>query len=197
MMGLMGKQTADKLGEGVVYEDRLPLGWDVSGAPAIEAGSVGEDEHNEKLLSIIASLEALPAESDEGPAADSTELARLDFKLNLLMDLVTQLLSRTTPLPAYRDVSFGARVLSWHLAADEAAPASGERLRISLYLHPEYPKPLILNGHVVAVTDEAEQQAVDVALDGLSETAQDLLEKLIFRHHRRQVAQRRSAADLS
>jgi len=184
----MSDAISDSLGEGIVYEAQLPLAWQVLDDPA--AGSAAGDEHNEMVLGTLESLEALPAASGEGGAA-AAEIARLEFKLDLLMDLVTQLLSRDVPLPAPRAVSLGAHALEFRLGVDETAPTTGEHLQVAVYLHAEYPRPLILRGRVASVAGAAGAQDVAVAFDSLGEAAQDRLEKLIFRHHRRQVAQHR------
>jgi hypothetical protein len=181
----MSDAISDSLGEGIVYQAQLPLAWEV-----LDAAAPAHDEHNEKVLGTLESLEALPAASGEGGTA--TDIARLEFKLDLLMDLVTQLLSREAPLPAPRAVSLGAHALEFRLGEGEAAPATGEHLQIAVYLHAEYPRPLILTGQAATVTGAPGAQDVAVAFDSLGEAAQDRLEKLIFRHHRRQVAQRRA-----
>ena len=127
------------------------------------------------LLRVILAL-------DEYPAEHSEELATLDFKVNIILELLGELLSRQLDLPAPVTLSLGATELMWTSDAD--LPAAGEHIELSIYLHRTFPRPFTLRGQV----SEAQPGSCHVQLDSLPDSLQDMFEKFIFAHHRREVA---------
>jgi len=188
----MTEKVHTSLEEGLVLRDVLPLGWEDA-----DAGSRGElqiaqlNEANESVLRVVALLEEHRSEAGEDHHGGvSTELARLDNKMNMLLDLVNRLLRFHISLPDSVPVVLGVTTLEWE---SKAAPQTGSSITVQLYLHPSYPIPLGLPATVHAVEGQKGHQRVQVTFEGLSEPVRDGLEKLIFRHHRRAVAQARRA----
>ncbi len=176
------------LGEGIIYEDRLRLSWR-------ELTDDPEPTHlarwnlaNEQVLHLVAALEDHHSEPADEQVPQAHELARLDFKVNLLLELVGELLARQLSLPPEREVKLSAQAIQWAEPKATDRPGPGSRVLVALYVHHRLPKPLMLLGETRAA---APGGWVSAELRGVSEGVRDLLEKLIFRHHRRSIAHMR------
>jgi hypothetical protein len=175
------------LGEGLVYEARLPLRWKAL-APSAQAASGAPDGHldeaNAEWLRVLsATQEHGPEHGGEENPELMHEIRRLEFKLDLVLAMVGQMLARQLELPPPVPVRLSAERLEW-LAAD--GPVPGEEIEVELYLLPEYPRPLYLRG--VVESSEEKTGWIRLRFAGLSEPVRDWLERTIFRYHRRQIA---------
>nr|MDQ2696410.1 PilZ domain-containing protein [Pseudomonadota bacterium] len=150
----------------------------------------GLEGANLELLRIVLALDACAADPGDDGSADPPpqDGARLEFKINLLLDLVGQLLARQTAVPEARPLTLLAGGLAWE---DAAPPAVAAMVRIEIFFTPRYPRPLVLHGRVQAVEPAGGGARVQVALLGLSAPVKERLERLIFVRHRRSVAQSR------
>jgi hypothetical protein len=174
------------LGQGLIFEDMLPLTW-VAGALPQGPILARLNADNHQLLSAESTLdevrisEALKEESQ----ALVHELQRLEYKLNILLHLTADLAARASPLPAAQRARLGERGLEWFGAA---APPIGATGLVHIYINPALPQPLKIP---CVVTSERSQDAEHVAqlqFRDMSNAVVDMIEKLIFRHHRRLVA---------
>jgi hypothetical protein len=181
----------EPLGESLVYEDRLPVAWRVLDHPPSPVRMAQLRQQNEKTLNIITVLEDTMLLESQDPGRPSTELQHLDFKLNLVMDLLGQLITEHMQLPAASRMRMNSLAMEWQIPAGVAAPAPGEHLMVQVYLREDYPRPLRLIGKVLGQHQEGQAHWVRVGFEGLGEPVQDQIDKLIFRHHRRQVAHER------
>jgi hypothetical protein len=119
------------------------------------------------------------------------ELQRLEFKLNIVLRLIADLSLRQNALPPAQRVRLSARGLEWFCPDGEHAPGSSGLLH--LYVNPALPQALKLQ---CAVAGERITNSVRVRqfnFVSLSEPVVALLDKLIFRHHRRLIAGSRQA----
>ena len=174
----MHHQTPDSFGTGLVLEDRLPLRWRVAEAPSVAPPL---QLSNEETLRVILSLDEHHVEaSDENPEF-AHEVQRLETKINLILELVSQVLARQLQLPESLPVRLSAQEIEWETAT---APAVGSAVLIEAYVCPRYPRPLFLP----ATVKDSSSGRVRAVFDELGAPVQDLLEKLIFRHHRRLIA---------
>jgi hypothetical protein len=64
-----------------------------------------------------------------------------------------------------------------------------------LYINPALPQPLKISCVAASERDDAGVRVVQLRFAGVSEQVIDMLEKLIFRHHRRLVAGARLASN--
>ena len=179
--------------EGLGYGDALPLGFErlerLPEGPAL-AGILLE---NQQVLVADASLDE-QRPSAEKKSEDEPELAedlqRLEFKVNVLIQLVARLLNRGADLPPARRFRLHAQGLEWRVDDEEVQPGVGlVQLHVSRY----FPQPLVLPGRIRGVHADDEGRWVGFAFEGLSPLVVDLLERLIVRHHRRLVAGTRAA----
>ena len=144
-----------------------------------------------RALDVLERLEALeerPHALDEDPAL-GRELARLERKLDTVLELRGALLDTARPRPPARAVDLRADALTW-TAAPGTAPPVGARGWVELYLA-ELPWPLVLAAEITATGDGGRAEAV---LPDLSDALADALTRLIFRRHRRAVASSRKPA---
>lgn len=180
------------LGDGLIFEESLPVAWS-PGAPADGLLLARLNADNHQLLGAESSLDEVrvhEALKDESPAL-LHELQRLEYKVNILLRLVGDLALRSSGLPAAQRVRMSARALEWF--GEPGSPAGVTGL-LSIYINPALPQPLripcVVAGH--RIVDDS--RATQLRFAGLSEPVVDMLEKLIFRHHRRLVAGARLAA---
>jgi hypothetical protein len=185
----MDTEPTDTLGASLVLEDRLPLRWEAVVEEAEPAVLLHDRRSNEATLRLIFGLDEHRPEIAEDDSAVAQELARLDFKVNLLLDLVGDLVARQLDLPGELAVRISAREIQW---VDAKAPAVGQKCRLHVYLDLRYPRPLTLRGRVVGVEPAPpERHRITLEFDDPGEPVQTWLEKLIFRHHRRGIAEAR------
>lgn len=182
----MEKVSEYPLDQSLAYEGDLALEWRDRDAPA-----AGHLEHlnaaNERTLRLLAVLEEHHSDASEEQASGH-DLARLEFKINLVLELVGGWLAQQRHQPAPMAARLSARALRWRPIA--AAPPVGAAGEAILYLHAALPYPLRLPAVIHSAGD-----VVEARFEGLSETLVELLEKTIFRRHRRQVALTRPARE--
>jgi hypothetical protein len=180
------------LGDGLIFEESLPVAW-VQGALADGLLLTRLNADNHQLLGAESSLDEVrvhEALKDESPAL-LHELQRLEYKVNILLRLVGELALRSSSLPAAQRVRMSARAMEWF---GEAGLETGTTGLLSLYINPALPQPLRIPCVVAGQRIIDDSHATQLRFMGLSEAVVDMLEKLIFRHHRRLVAGARLAA---
>ena len=143
---------------------------------------------NWEHLQVIAGLDDHGPESLDDHPALAQELQRLDFKLNVILDMISRLQGAAGDLPARVPVRLSASHLGFTTTAEIAV---GQMLEIELYLYARYVFPIVLFGTVEGVSADHDVRSVTVRLSALADDAQALYEKSVFRCHRRQVARRR------
>ncbi len=178
---------------GLAYEDTVPLGF--RPLPKLPEGPDLQrlNAENAQVLQADSSLEEYRrVEPREDGEPLFQEIQRLEFKLDVVLRVMGNLLEHQNVVPSRRKFRIYAQGLEWTESASEAAatPAVGTRGIVSLYVNRSLPFPIELPVEVTAVSGQGERN-VRVAFHGLSAHVADLLEKMIFRHHRRLVAEAR------
>lgn len=170
--------------EELAYEDILPLQWRAAAAPIDDLMRRSFMERNLKLLQACAALEehGQPEKNDER-SPHHADIIRLDMKVNLLLELVGQILVASRPRPEAAPVRFNALGATWQHKGN--LPADGSAGVLEIHLREFIVEPLRLSGKVMNVSSEGR---VKVKFDNPGEAVADLIEKLAFRRHRRQVA---------
>jgi hypothetical protein len=173
---------------GLSYEGYLPLAWrEVQAAEETELGKL--NFANSEVLRTLLALETYSGElSDELPEADNQHVARLDFKLNLLLEMVGHLLAHQQVIPEAHALTLTPDTIRWR---DTRAPNPDSLLRIEVYCGLRYPRPLIVYARVMEVAPQPEGCLVVAALQHLGETVREGLQRFIFVQHRRAVSQLR------
>lgn len=156
-----------------------PLAWPVPQAQALALA-----ERNGNALAAIAALEErrVEAADDDNPLVQ--ELRRMDAKLTALVDIVNRLLVPPGTLPAQHLVRFNARgaVLGVEL------PLPGDTILLSLRFEHCRSLPLELPAARELQLDDGR---TFVCFPAMNDALGDAIERLVFRHHRRKVAEAR------
>ena len=174
------------LGDGLIFEELLPVAWTPGAlAEGVQLARFNADNH--QLLGAESSLDEVrvhEALKDESPAL-LHELQRLEYKVNILLRLTAELAMRSSGLPAAEKVRMSSRALEW--SGDHPAQTDATGL-LSVYLNSALPQPLKIPAVVAGQRVANGGRATQFRFMGLSDAVVDMLEKLIFRHHRRLVA---------
>jgi hypothetical protein len=187
----MTDEESRPFGENLVFEDRIPLAWREIERTPPAAQILRTHEANERVLRCLATLDEYHTDSAEEEylhGHGAHDLTRVEFKLNLLLDMMARILVHHMSVPEPVPVRIGATSIQWE---SEQAPSLGHYVGIDVYLNQKYPSPVTLFGVVRAVQPEDGTYRVDVGYKDMSEAVQGWIEKLIFRQHRRLVAQAR------
>lgn len=171
--------------------DVLPVSW-TAGEPLTDPFRLATlDEANLLLLQACVAIEEAPQREkkneDAGPL--SAELARLDLKLNLVLQLLGRLVSREA-LPEATEVTFNALGGTWRPGRGllpRLAPGDTGLLRIQL--RHALPQPLELPARIAAVKGDE----VKLGFTHMPEALVELLQRLAFLRHRRSIAEGRKS----
>lgn len=186
----MTEQENDLFPEGITYDGTMRLSWGPR-ADSPEAGYPAESERNERLLRALLLFQESHRESAEEPGERTADLLRIEAKLDLLFDLVARLIPEELGSDEACPVQLWMTGVSWSTVADQL-PKVGERLWLSLYLDAGIPQPLQLPIRVTGVVRETPGGRVAARLEPLGEPLEDLIGRLIFRQHRRTIAQQKA-----
>ena len=171
----------------LAYHDVLPVQWLTLPSPPDRFELIGLEEANLLLLQACIAVEEHPARDkneDLGPLAG--ELARLDFKLNLVMQLLSTLVAKDRMPPA-TSIDFNGLGATWTCIGKP--PRVGEHGLLRVQLRSSLPQSLELPADVVSV----EGSTAKVRFPALSGAIGELIQKLAFLRHRRQIADVRKA----
>jgi Atypical PilZ domain, cyclic di-GMP receptor len=175
------------LGDGLIFEELLPLEWFPGPLPeGLELARLNADNH--QLLGAESTLEEVrvsEAVSKEESSALIHELQRLEYKLNVLLRLTADLVAQARQLSAPQRVRLSARGLEWFEAP---SLKRGDVGLLHIYINRTLPQPLKIPCGVAGERAQGGTRVAQLVFRDLSDGVVDMLEKLIFRHHRRRVA---------
>lgn len=177
---------------GLACANELPLVWEVVAALPDEERVAALNAGNEALIRSCDSFDELPRTLDDAPEWLPL-LQRLDFKLDLLLELLAQRMQLEEALPPKFALRINAQGILW---TTPEPPAIGNLLRIICYICPTVPRPLIMHGKVVSLEPVPEIDAMSKAgvtrvtaeFLSVSPGLIDAMERMIFRQHRREIA---------
>jgi hypothetical protein len=174
------------LSDTLIYTAQLPVSW----SSRQEGDLLPPADNNAELLHCINLLgEQLHTKKDDELELDSVIL-RVEAKLDMLLGLLSTMLKKELDIPVASDTRLTAMGVEW--VCSETPPGLNDSIWISLYLDPRLPAALQLPARVVSVDSSGSGSIVVCRVSQVEEGVQQLLEKMIFRHHRRQVAMSRS-----
>ncbi|MBK6599801.1 MAG: PilZ domain-containing protein [Proteobacteria bacterium] len=189
-MSFDGRDTIVLFDE-LAYEDVLALAWHPRSKDFDERAAAHLAEQNLRLLQAFDALEehsTVDKPDDASPYAQ--DLARMDFKINLLLDLVGELLAASHTRPRAQSVRFNALGASWSAGTNDVLPAIGAHGLLQLYLRDTLVKPLTLPARIASVDAGGQVRAT---FEMVGELTAEHLEKIVFRNHRRKIAGARVA----
>ena len=167
--------------------EALPVQWRPVAQPLSHGEASRLDESNLLLLQAGVAFEEYPvrdAHDDTGPLA--AELARLDFKINLVLKMLGTLIDGGNA-PAPVPVRFNARGAAWE--SSDAGLKPGSRGVLGIRLLGSLPTSLALEAEI---TDN-DGGTITSRFVHVSPAVSELLQKFCFLKHRRQVAEARSS----
>lgn len=180
---------ADDSAVALTYADRLPVAWEPVAEPMDDTFHARLNHDNLQVLQAVGALEENVAEPDEDEdGATAQALARLDRKVNLLLELVGKLVVENGDLPAAVPMQLGSDRLIWSGSA--LSLERGDTGVAAVYLRASPATPLRLAGRVEGVLGQGDESRYELAYLNLHEPVRNALERLIFRHHRRLIASR-------
>lgn len=186
----MNPDVLQRFEEHIAYEGDLPFAWTPLPQPPGEAELARLHESNLTVLGVAAARDERHRAENAEDGVPPPELAWIDAKLNLLLELVGTLLARERALPPARAVRLNAYGVAWEDAA--AAPAPGTHGIVALHLDACPAVPLRLPGRIAALVPGDLRRVV--LFRELPAPLQEAIERLVFRDHRRRVAGARQAA---
>lgn len=170
--------------EELAYEDVLPIAWKRLNEP-LDPSLIGSyQDRNLRVLQALSALEEHgQLDKPDENAPYHADLMRLDLKMNLILDMVGHLLVASHPRPRPVSIRFNAVGAVWQGYAPH--PEMGSQGVLEIYLRDCIAEPLHLLCRIASVAPDGRIKARFMPL---GEHIADLLEKLAFRKHRRQVA---------
>jgi hypothetical protein len=190
-MGVKRMQTDEKwqqFSERMAYEGSLHIAVD-----SFDRTPDAVARYNERNLHVLRTLASLDERRTEGNGDDDSpimqELQRMDSKINVLLDIVDRLLMPVSLLPPRHVVRFNAVGVS----VPESLLPPGDSLLIRLHFDTCRALPLELPARRGRASGDLH---AFVYFCALSEMVEDGLERFVFCHHRRKVAEARLAAAL-
>ncbi len=169
-----------------------PLNWTALRAEpdAMQRSRLSDSNSHVLQLYMLLGDQAGETPGEEADTA-KLELQRLETKVDYLVDLVSRVAIQHLPLPPATTVQLGGGRVQWQAGA--AVPAIGSLVRIDLFLPPIITQALQLVASIDSVTPDAAGAVVVGRLQLGGGSDADLLDKIIFRCHRREVARRRQS----
>ena len=182
----MNRSQNDAEFDGLALHDFLPLAWEPS--PLSDPAELEHyNQETARALQALALFEEAPKEISTDAVPKGQELLHLEAKVDVLLSLVTRLVSHQQGLPKRHNTVLRADTLEWTGPSAEQA-RTGDTGVIIIYPNPMLPMPFRLAGRVVSTVERAGIKWRLTRFENLSPLVSVGLEKLVFRRHRRQVA---------
>ena len=184
--------SPDPFSEGLSFEDQLPCAIEPRVEPPSLAERVRLNDRNFSLLKTHALEDYQRRDIDYELEGIASEIERIDQKMNLITELLCDLLSAEAQIPA-------PRVLAISMAGLQLLPAPGDAYHkgdwviLNLFLIQGVPRPLKFLATVVPTSAAANLSGdagggLTFSFVDLSDGVSSMLGRLVFRHHRREVA---------
>lgn len=171
----------------LALHDELPVSWEPATGRFDTFTLHGMDEANISLLLACIAVEEQPLrDKNEELTPLAHELARLDYKINLALQLLGRLVSDNKPVEA-RSIRFNALGAEWQMPAPQ--PQVGAQGTLSVRLRGSLPQML----NFAAEITSADGFEVSARYLHLSELSAELIQKLAFLRHRKEVADKRKS----
>lgn len=186
----MGNSDINPLAGSLSYLDSLPVSWDPRDDASPQGNYTRTAEHNEHVLRCVNLLGEQLKDKIEDESETDSALLRLEAKVNLLLELVSKLDMRTHQVPGLTEVRLAASGIEW--LCQDAAPNVGDAIWVNIFLDNRIPEAMRIAAKVLLVNQTAKGMIVGAIFEPMGGTEQDQMEKMIFRHHRRMIAQSKS-----
>ncbi len=180
----MNSDNVSSLSNGLAYDARLPFCCRPRQSDDLTIAAC--DEKNQRLLQSLATLDEHHIENQEENRELSGDIARLESKVDLLLEMMSKLLVSSDQLSP-TEVCLSADGVSWYGDVSQMQE-KGAAIWIELMLDERLLEPLKLPAEVYSCEAlHGEMQCV-ARFVNMGEGVSELLGKIIFRHHRREIA---------
>lgn len=172
--------------EGLSIEDIVPLTWEV--ADFTHSASLEHaNEDTSRALQAIAVYEETPRSPTEDLVHARSEFARLEAKLDLVLSLLSNVVSESAGMPDPRAMVLRSGSFEWQLdSASEIGRA--DTGIVNVWMNTHLPLPLRLPCRVDRIMERNGFKWAQARFEFLAPNVRDSLGQVIFRHHRRQIA---------
>jgi hypothetical protein len=146
---------------------------------------------NWQVLQAVLSMDTLALEADDESDPMTHELVRLDNKLNLLMLMVGKLLHESVGLPQAVPAVVSAHAVEFQVARDAAKDLLAQPtppVMLEVFLNPHIPAAVTLLADITLTPGADGAVAVQARFRESDSKSLELMEKFVFRQHRRAVA---------
>jgi len=177
--------------QGLIFEDILPLKWQTADSEILSADMTKFDTINEEVLSFIDVLDEHPSDYAGDYSSTTNQesvLSKVDVKFDLLLSLVTQLLGVYFPLPDPVKMKLTPYSVQWISRVEINPETQG---LVEIYLSSRCPRSLVFPAKIESAEQVGQTYRISARFGAIGAPIRERLEKLIFRHHRRGVAQAR------
>lgn len=169
----------------------MPLQWRVLDRLPDHDHLVRTDERNTALLNALTLIEEAAVRQTEDPSPLIAQMERLEAKFDLVLTLLTEALLPEAAAPG----PVAMRLSSRGVVFDAGVPIeTGTVIELSVHFSASLPRPVVLYG-VVVETPPGEEGHACVEFRRLGPGVTERLERLVFRRHRRSIAQQKPALD--
>ncbi len=186
----MNNSDTNPLADSLVYAAFMPLSWSVREEGDHESYYIRAAEHNEHILRCTNLLAEQPRDKVEEEGESDSALMRLEAKVNLLLEMVSKLDQRINQIPDRSEIKLASAGIEW--ICGDSPPAIGSSIWIKLHIDHRIPEAMNIPARVITVREEPGGAAVGARYESIGEVVQEQMEKMIFRHHRRMIAQSRA-----
>jgi hypothetical protein len=184
------KEVQDALGQNLYIEAMMPLVCSQLQNELSEQDMQSISHANRKVLWQVVELDEFTREAGAGTEISQEGNARLEQKLNLMLDLLGAVIETTREVPGKTKVKISSQEIEWS-DLNEKLFNEGDYVKVDVFLHPYSPWPLQLTGNVKQMEETDSGIIYRIRFQNLSDFEQEQMEKLIFRHHRRMIAARK------
>lgn len=185
------REQVDTLGDGRLCELTIPFRWHVLEADESPRAAGERAARNLRVLEVIAALQS-PADAGFDDESLEQAFSRLNFKLDVVLELVSELALRQGGIAARASLCIGWRNIVW--PASEP-PEVGAAVMVELWPHPVLARSCAFTGRVIRVGGQTSGETeVEVRLDRMNDALKAAWERFVFRQHRLQVAREKADA---
>lgn len=185
----MEKKYVETLDGSIQLVKRLPLQWVQCEKNDLDKELDDLQLANEQTLISLAMLEDGTQDVQDYTESDTVAIRVLDRKINLLTQLIQYYLELNVDLPEKKQVHLTASGIRWE-ELEKPDLNAGDFVKVDLFLSRLFPKPLELACCVNKIQRDDRGYQLSCEFYCFSQPVVLLFEKMLFRHHRRAVANR-------
>ena len=173
-----------------VLESMMPIQWRWLDSPLTNHDKINLQQKNKQLLAVLLGLNQPSNELEEDLESHKQELRNLQFKMDLMLSWLGQLLLQNHKLPEARLVKLSSRGIQ--VSLPEVIEVDSLWV-LECFIESDFPQALSFVGRVSEVLPTSTSNFVILFnFQDIGGEVSDQLDKYIFRQHRRLIAHQKS-----